>query len=294
MIPALFLLAAIAGQTSFTVDQGSVSWTFDMAWKDASGAGHEAHFVLPADLVRADLAEPLSFRPREASESIAEKVRARAARMEGIQAEVRVGPGGRVDIGVSGRNPRRVKEALEQLGQVRDQAKADWLTANGFTTLDGAVVPDHVKHVLVAVPDLAPVVLALGGPGPSPRDFIDRALAFVQTIPYEKRARGDSSYRRPFSTLGRDRGDCDSKAVLFLGLLKEAWPEVHSGVAYVKDHAFVLADISSVDGDTLLDTGEGRWVAMEPVGPALEAAGHVSKLSRHRWRWGWHRFLEVK
>ncbi len=286
------LLAVAAGsahadQTAFSVQRGPARWTFDVAWTDADAAPHRARFDLPGDGVRADLDQPLRLRLRQVANEVAQQVREAASDMPGVDAKVRVTQVGGININVTARNKAQVTSAMAQLAQVRDQAWQQLLTDRGYTRLDDDITPDHARHVAQYAPQLAPVVAALGGPGDSPRAFADRALAFVQSIPYEERAKVSDRYRRPLSVLGRNLGDCDSKTVLFLSLMRQAWPDTPLAIAYIEGHAFGLAALDRQKGDVRLRAAGRKWVALEPVGPGLARAGELSSDRKKAFKRGW-------
>ena len=108
----------------------------------------------------------------------------------------------------------------------------------------------------------------------------------MQSIPYEMRVKVSDRYRRPLSILGRNKGDCDSKSVLFLALMRQAWPETQSAMVYIKGHAFAALGIEAERGDDTVKVDGDRWVGVEPVGPSLAQAGELGKTSRRKARWG--------
>ncbi len=286
-----FIFAAIAAsplraeQTSWEVDRDAQRWAFDLRWHDAEGAEHRARFELPTAPVKADLQEPLRFRVQEANQHVAGEVRAWAADRNGPEITVRASGGG-VRISASGRSRSRVQQALADAAEVRDQAAADYQREHGFTTIGGAIAPDHIRHVREYADEMAPVVEALGGPGEDPRSFATLALGFVQSIPYERASAQRDRYRRPMSLLGRNKGDCDSKSTLFLALVHQAWPELPLAMIYIPGHVYVGLDLEPMKGESFLQSDQGVWLLAEPVGPALRPLGEVDRKSRRRARRG--------
>jgi hypothetical protein len=282
LIVVLFLVAPLrAEQLSFEVDKGAQSWVFDVRWRDAEGERHRAQFELPTSQVRADLDEPLRYKPKDANQHIVREVRQWASDRKGPDISVRASGGG-VQISATGRDRAKIKQALAEAAVVRDQAAADYRAEHGFTLLDDAIMPDHVRHARDYAQELAPVVEALGGPGDDPRAFAALALGFVQSIPYEQASKQRDRFRRPMSLLGRNRGDCDSKSTLFLALMHQAWPELPLAMVYIPGHAFVGLGLETERGQATLRDGDRTWLLAEPVGPAMSPLGEVGKKSERR------------
>lgn len=281
LLLALLSLAS-AQQISRDVDKTSSEWSFDVKWKDAAGQKHRAQFTLPADEVKADLDEPLRLKTKPFHEDVAKSVNTWGKTQKGTKVKAKGTKDG-VSISVSGDDARQVlKDAQVQLESARDRE----LKERGFTTLDGAIVPDHTRHARQYASDLAPIVEALGGPTKDARVFADKALSFVQTIPYEKASLKRDRYRRPLSLVGRNRGDCDSKATLFLALMREAYPDMELGIVYIKGHAYAAVGLEAESGDDTRRADGIKWVLAEPVGPALHPVGEISRTSKRKSRFG--------
>lgn len=283
LLPLLLVASTLAAQLAWQVDKDRESWSFEVRFDDSQGQGHTATYTLPAADVKADLDEPFRFKEQEAARRSATAVNAWAAGRKGPKVQATVKNGG-VRITATGHRRKAIQRTLEEASGVQEQAFQSYLAENGFVEVDGAVLPDHARHVVEYADDLAPVVEALGGPGSDPRAFADLALAFAQSIPYEQRKR--DRYRRPLSLLGANTGDCDGKSTLFLALMRQAWPQVPLTLFYVPDHAFVGLGLEPVSGDTTVRRDGATWVLAEPVGPALLPVGQVSRPSRKGLRWG--------
>jgi len=94
--------------------------------------------------------------------------------------------------------------------------------------------------------------------------------------------------------LAKNRGDCDSKATLYLALLKAAHPSLDSAFIYINGHAFVGLGLKPREGDMTFNADGRTWVIAEPVGPALAPLGDADKKSKEKARKGKIKIRRVK
>ncbi|MEE2749802.1 MAG: hypothetical protein VX519_00095 [Myxococcota bacterium] len=285
---------APAKQLEHGVQRSADSWTISVRWADAEGHTHRAEYELPTLEVRRDMNTPLKFRKAVAARYMAKEINKEMAGFRGVKINAWATNSGVVRIKAKGKDGARVKEAIRQASEAQEAALERYMAEHGYTYLGKKIVPDHARHVAEYAQGLASVVEALGGPTPDPRDFSDLALAFVQTIPYERRARVADLYRRPISVLGRNKGDCDSKTVLFLALMRQAYPSLPLAIVYIPGHAFGAIGIDPARGDARLRRRGETWVGVEPVGPAVHPAGELGRKSRKRARLGLYRIKVVQ
>lgn len=269
----LTVLAAFAGQTSFDKVRNGNKVKFDVAWTDSANHADQVTFALPAGAIEADREELTVLPRRELLDSVAEAVRAYGRTLSGVKLTVTIAHGG---VQVTAAGTGDVKAAIAGAEAVRDSAMSKWLTDNAFFQLEGGELSfDHARLASGYAEVLAPVAAALREGTPSDRAFVERALAFVQAIPYEARLRqgGDPGYRRPIALLARNRGDCDSKAVLFLGILRAELPKLPLAVVYVPNHALTGVGLEKESGDKDFSLDGVHLLYAEPVGPAMAPLG---------------------
>ena len=278
-----WLSLAFAKQVDHSVQKGDKKWTFDIEWTTKNGKHHDTHFTLNTDLIKEDLDEPLYFKLNKASQYQAKKINKWAKKQTGVTIKAS-SRRGKVSIRVSGHNRKTMRKKLKQAKGVGEKALEEYLRKNGYIEIRGKIMPDHIRHIKEASDDLAPLVKGLGGATTDPRVFARKALMFTQSIPYEKRGAKPDKYRRPLSSLGRNKADCDSKVVLYLALMHEAYPEMPLAVVYISGHAFGAIGIEGKKGDVRFRAKGQKWVAVEPVGPALSRVGELSAKSRRHIR----------
>lgn len=273
---------ASASQTAFDVEKGAEEWQFDVGWKDVNGKRRRVEFSLPADRIEADLKVPLRFQIKDANKEIAKAINAYGAETKGVKIKA-VPRGKKVAISGSSKSRKKLKKAKSDLKGVQRRALNKYMRAHGFTKLKGKVIPNHAQHAYRYADDLQPLAVALGSEDLKRRAFAKRALSFVQTIPYEKGRNGrDKGFRLPMSLLAKNKGDCDSKATLYLALMKAAHPSLDSVFVYIKGHAFVGLGLKPQGDDVVFKADGRKWVLVEPVGPAVSPLGQGARKSERK------------
>ena len=272
---------------------------FKVTFNDEGGQERTIRFDLPKAAVRSDMGAPMGF-PYEDVVAVQVKAARKYARtVDGMELKVR-GLSRGITISASGRDRRAMKAAMKGAQAAADEAFERYLDTHRWVRHRGKLQPDHARLVDDYSDGLAPVATALarGLDLDDPEDqrtFARRALCFVQSIPYEQRKRGKdyAGYRRPLAVLGAKKGDCDSKSVLYLAILRAALPDLPVAVMYIPDHAFVAVGLEKHPGDLSVCVDGTRMIVAEPVGPARTALGDAGKRSKAHARGGLARKVAV-
>lgn len=281
MIAAL-LAPAFADQTAFDLERTPATTTFSYRWTDDGGRAHAVGFALPAPAVEADEARAAKHVQGEMPGEVAARIRERVAgKVVDVEITVTADANG-VAMGASGTGD--VAAAMALASRVHDEVLDEWLVEHRHTrfaltdqdtNVHARMGWDLPRLVLDYADDLAPVAAALREGATDDRAFVERALSFVQSIPYERLRADGSGYRPPLAVLSTNRGDCDSKAVLFLGLVRAAAPDVPLAVVHVPGHVVVGLGLERRKGDEEFGKGAGRYVYAEPVGPGMYPLGQL-------------------
>ena len=278
----LWLLLMWNAHAGWDVDKGADVWTFEASWHDHHQRPRELTFTLPSAAVKADLGRPIQPAMGAMRQAVAREVRQWAAARpdDGVRVTASV-RGKHVDIGVVG--PRSAaKRTMREAQHVRDEAAAQWIARHGYQELSGGVSFDHAMEVGRYKVPLEPLAKQIQSKTRSQRAMIAMSLSMVQSLPYEARLwrGGDPGFRPPLALLGRRRGDCDSKTVLFLSLVRAAYPELPLAVVYVPGHALAGVAIPRQKGDKTFRHEGVTYVVVEPVGPARHPIGTESVVGR--------------
>ena len=272
---------------------------FNFTFNDEQGEERKIRFVLPKADVRSDMGASMGF-PYEDAVAVQVKAARKYARtVDGVELKVR-GLDRGITISASGRDRGAMRAAMKGAQEAADEAFDRYLDKHRWTRHRGRLQPDHARLVQDYTDDLAPLATALarGLDLEDPDDqraFVRRALCFVQSIPYEQRKRGKdyAGYRRPLAVLGATKGDCDSKSVLYLAILRAALPDLPVAVMYIPNHAFVAVGIEKQKGDLSVRVDGVKMIVAEPVGPARTRLGDAGKRSKAHVRGGLARKVAV-
>ncbi len=267
-----------ARQIDHDLDKGRQRYRFEIRFRDEDGNERTVEFDLPAAQVKADLDAPTAYPSRRAAEAQVKAIKRYARTLDGVKLRARAS-GGTVKLSASGK-AGSLRPALKGAKEVAELARDEFLEDEGFFELRRHTISfDHARITADSADDLRPLADALADGTTSDRQFVERALVFVQAIPYEKRKK--DTYRRPMSVLARNKGDCDGKSVLFLAIVRARCPDLPVAVVYTRNHMLVGVGLDRGRGDRTFSREGVRYVVAEPVGPAAmplgaATAGHLA------------------
>ncbi len=241
--------------------------------------GDSVAFDLPLTEVQADLALSGAHPVDALVQARGDAVRAWAATRPDLTVDVTV-HGNELSYAVSttSPDPGAADAASAAAQRVSAAARAKFLGQHGYEEVNGLIRPAHARLVVDYAAIVAPVAAALTRPGDSASTYAARALTFVQAIPYESHGLSGDTYRRPLAVIDGDRGDCDSKAVLYLALVRSAFPDVGESLYYIPNHLYVGLDLPGTG--TRITTAGRSFLVAEPAGPAQLPIGALD--SRHQ------------
>lgn len=271
---------------------------FAYTYSTPEGASRALQFRLNLDDIRRGSAE---FGRISTTDSHAHRLAAmqKVARgLEGPNLEIRLTPiTNGIDIAMRGRGItqdvlNRHYQVLEEAGRKADAA---FLTRNMYTVARSAgntdfIRPDHAaiakRYTSAMQPVAAAIMQQVPGGSQSPRAFINAALNWLQTIPYDtlddRTTSNGAGFQTPYGLILGNMGDCDSKATALAALIRAAFPNVPLTMIYVPDHAFIGVGIQQTDADYALSTQHGIFVLADATGPRLSPLGQIDEETRNK------------
>jgi hypothetical protein len=284
-LPILALLAlalagpVVAATPAWTRTDTPAGEVLDVRWRDRAGAEQRTVTTFPAGTL--GTAEVLRFALPPVMTELGARMTAWAAReLPGLRVSVR---GTKITLEAEGRTEAEVDHVITVGRAEKDRLYEALLTERLLLrTGPNEVRYDHARIAALNAPAVAPLAATLGaapdGARLADRAFAERALAFVQGIPYE--AVNRDSFAPPLAVLRDPRADCDEKAVLYAALLRAAAPALPVAILTMEDHAVVGVGLPATGADQTIAAEGVTWVLTEPAGPALHALGAVDARTR--------------
>ncbi len=155
-----------------------------------------------------------------------------------------------------------------------------------------AIMPDHAaiaKRYTAAMGPVATAILTqVPGANASPRAFINAALNWLQTIPYDtlnnRSTSNGAGFQTPYGLMLGNLGDCDTKATALAALIRAAYPQIPVAIVYVPDHAFIAIGLPQESRDYALQTEHGTFILADATGPGLTPLGYIDEPTRAKIR----------
>ncbi|TKW61443.1 MAG: hypothetical protein DI628_02150 [Blastochloris viridis] len=219
------------------------------------------------------------------------QVRARELETPNLKAEITPMRNG-MNIRLMGRGGASDAKQLHDFRDALDQtyttslqryAKQNYYRA----TMEGAnratIQPDHPAIAVRYTKAMGPVAKAImeqvPGASESPRAFINAALTWLQSIPYDtlqnRSTSNGAGFQTPYGLIGNNLGDCDTKATALAALIRAAYPTIPLAIVYVPEHAFLGIGLPQTKEDFALRTEQGTFILADATGPGLTPLGYI-------------------
>lgn len=275
--------AAQAQQADFNLSYIEDTAKYAYSWADWAKSNKRIEFVVPVDVLKASMTDFTAFEPFEANQEIARRLEVEAAhRLPDIKMTITPMAGGIKYTAVA--EEKEAAAAMKEIQALEKEVRTAYLAERYYTfAKDNVLMPDHARIASIYSRKMEPLGQALLGQmsgTASTRDMMNVAISFFQTIPYDtlkdRYTSSGAGFETPLRMLAQNRGDCDSKSVAYLSLLRYYYPDLPLLMVYTPYHAFVGISIPAQNNDTIIDVDGLKYVLAEPVGPAMVPLGQVS------------------
>ena len=278
---------ANAQQTAFNIKPQVQETEFSYAWTNKD-KNYNLSFSIPSAALIDMPSSPAAYSKRVFQEAVYSQVMQEAKRIDPRLAKVNVERKyDGLSFNVQSKKSEQAQLVLNRLSAAHDQAQKDYYTNNYFAeysspTGEQGIRHDHAKYTELSSPALIAVVEAIKEiqqqPG-NPREFVEIALSWIQSIPYDKLenriSSNGSGFISPRDLLMQNKGDCDSKSTLMAAILKAYSPRINVEMVYLRNHALLAVAMPSMPRDQTINKKGIKYVLLEPTGPAQLGIGEV-------------------
>lgn len=306
---ATFLLAlaasplAQAQQLAHQVQNRSYTNAYFMSWRDVTGTIKKIEFNLPRDMVAQSLHEFKPLDQAAVNNHVYNTARKATGikRNDGLRLDVARAPNG-IQLTVAGRvrNEAQLQKGLDDMNLLMETARKNYIEEHLFRFVDDkTVMPDHAKVAKMYYGRMAPIAREIERQvGRDSRQVINYLLGMMQTIPYDtllsESARSNGSgFATPVELLHNNLGDCDSKSVAMMSILRNLFPSMRMVMIYIPEHTFVGFQLPHTSKDFALKIQGSTFVLAEPVGPRLMPLGQLDEKSLAKLRKGDFTYVEM-
>lgn len=186
------------------------------------------------------------------------------------------------------------RQSQEQLNRAGEKIAAEYrhrlesfYRSRGFTLIDNNLLLADIGGVVRRnVSETRPLALSLSDSGQKlgydSDSVVTAALSFAQTairyenVPLEENGRHIGGIYPPLETLAVGKGDCDTKSTLLAAILLN-WNRIRLVGVGVPGHYLLGILRHPAKGDAFVEYQGGRYVLMEPAGPAWLPPGNVAR-----------------
>lgn len=196
-----------------------------------------------------------------------------------------------LEILVKGADKTQVAEVKLAALEAKQQAEQNYLEKAYYIKYqDGfgytAIKPDHMRFAYESLPLISPIAQHIfdNYKNLPTRNIVSLLLSWVQSIPYseleDRRSSHGAGFSPPNRLLMENQGDCDSKSVLLLSVLRSLFPKVGLILILVPNHALVGIQIPYQQDDDYIELDGNYYVLAEPTGPAILPLAKMGDTSR--------------
>ncbi|PZP39903.1 MAG: hypothetical protein DI585_02530 [Pseudomonas fluorescens] len=274
--------------------------TFAYTYNTALGETRTLTFRLNAEDIARGGAEFKPWNNAQARSTAVAAAQARAAQLErkNLKATISPLPNG-MNVRISGYDVKpdgpEVKNLNKEISLAYDITVKNFAKENLYRAISTgpnttSIMPDHPAIVTRYVNAMRPVAKAIReqvpGAADGPREFINAAMNWLQTIPYDRlddRATSNGAgFQTPYGLIQGNSGDCDTKATALAALIRSIYPTIPLAIVYVPEHAFLAIGLPQSQNDFALRTQNGTYILADATGPALAPLGYIDAKTQAR------------
>ncbi len=259
---------------------------FSYKFEDFSGRPVSLSFMLNTRQLNAGAGQFQAFDQVQMENYTMEYLHYYAAQTPGVQVSVdKIGD--TISFHVMGPSDEVVQQTLAQMKRRNEEAQDRYLQSKYFIkdTTGKYIMPDHIRIAENYIASMRPVAKAIAAQSAdkSQRGVLNASLNFLQSIPYDtlqnRATSNGSGFTTPYGMLLMNRGDCDTKSVALIAMMRSLYPNMPIAMIYTNNHAFVGFQVQALSGDRILTVERKVFVLTEPAGPGQFPVGRIGHVS---------------
>tara|TARA_R110000868_G_scaffold189695_1_gene432935 strand:- start:123138 stop:124088 length:951 start_codon:yes stop_codon:yes gene_type:complete len=301
VILSFYIENALAQQISFNRSIHNGVMKYDYVWRNPNGQKFNTSFKLYADDVKRSLTEFQKFDQSELDKAVTLQIQ------EFIKYHTPSGMS--VDFNEKTRQisfegnlkQNKINRFMKLMEEEQEKVNQAYFKKRfyNYNAKENTIRPAHGTIAKRYVLAMRPVAYALkeNVRGGTSRDITNHVLHFIQSIPYDTledvRNSNGAGFLTPYGIIQGNKGDCDSKSVMFAAIMRNIYPYARIAVIYVPGHALVGFDYKKGRDDFAINIDVNTFVLAEPVGPNQSDLGVVSPSALAVLRQGGYSYEEV-
>ncbi|MFT7433768.1 MAG: hypothetical protein ACI9TY_001411 [Alphaproteobacteria bacterium] len=278
-----FPMLASAEQGAFKKTLHNGLMKYDYQWQDRKGDVFNTSFQLFASDIKRGMTEFKKFDEHELNALMNQKIKNFIKFNSPSGIKVHYNEHTEQMSFTSGRQTK-IDRFMKRLEGEQEKVNAAYFKKRyyNYNAKNNSIRPAHGKIAKRYVIAMRPVAKALLDEvrGRSSREITNHVLHFIQSIPYDTledaRSSNGAGFQTPYGLIHGNKGDCDSKSVMFAAIMRNIYPYARIVVIYVPGHALVGFDYSKGKNDYALQIEDTTFVLAEPVGPRMISLGQVT------------------
>jgi hypothetical protein len=283
---------ASAQQSNFSKTSKSLNTEFNYNWRHQDRE-YQLSFIIDTATLYAMPPSPPNYSLKVFQDKVYLEVMHAASKIDAKVANIDIKKNSSgLSFNVSSRYPNQAQLVLDELKIVHDKAQEAYWSDNFFIKYSSAtgadiIRHDHAKYTSLSSNSLYPIVEAIKNMQTNPQDireFIHIALAWIQSIPYNKLedrlSSNGSGFVSPRDLLIQNQGDCDSKSTLMAALLKAYKQNIDLHMVYLPKHALLAINLRAKDDEMTIRYQGEEYILLEPTGPAQLSLGKVADTTK--------------
>ncbi|MGB0935901.1 MAG: hypothetical protein ACPGTQ_00515 [Colwellia sp.] len=280
---------ALAKQSKYSRKLNGEHYQFSYQWLDHRKQTQSLSFNVSAEQLSNSFRSFKTYKPTIANKVITRNVHKKLSQEDLVDVQVHypsmVQPFDST-IKITGSDELKVQKAYKKLAKIQQQEVNRYYLKHFYRPHkdhfnNSGIKVDHARVAKATIKNVKPVskLILEKVQIKDVRLVTNYILGFMQSIPYDTLESTSNSsgtgFNPPMRLLYENQGDCDSKMVLTVALLKAAMPGIKVVLIYIEQHVFIGINAIKMAGDKTVKHNNDLYVLADPTGPNVLPLGNI-------------------